>query len=83
VINLQAVGVRLVCLTSGCTSVGAQFAITTFGQKSHPDVPAKFDIHLDLNNDGIDDIVIYNEDIGLATTGGATLADKTASSSRT
>ena len=69
VINLQAVGVRLICLNSGCTSVGAQFAITTFGQRSHPDVPAEFDIHLDLNNDGIDDIVIYNQDIGLATSG--------------
>ena len=74
VINLQAVGVRLVCLTSGCTSVGAQFAITTFGQRSHPDVPAEFDIHLDLNNDGIDDIVIYNQDIGLATSGGTTFS---------
>jgi len=69
VINLRAVGVRLVCLNSTCSSFGAQFAINTFGQRSHPDVPAEFDVHIDVNNDGNDDFVIFNEDIGLATTG--------------
>ena len=69
VINLQATGVRLVCLDQGCTVFGAQFAVTTFGQRSHPDVPAEFDIHLDLNNDRIDDLIIFNGDIGFVTTG--------------
>ncbi len=72
VINLQSVGVRLVCLTSPCSStavLGVQFAITTFGQRSHPDVPAEFDVLLDLNNDGIPDLDIFNADIGLETTG--------------
>jgi minor extracellular serine protease Vpr len=69
VINLQAVGVRPICADSTCATFAAQFAITTFGQRSHPDVPAEFDIHIDINNDGSDDLVIFNEDIGFATTG--------------
>jgi hypothetical protein len=63
--------VRLVCI-GGCNPpatpvYGVQFAITTFGQRSHPDVPAEFDVHIAVN--GIDDFVVFNEDIGLATTG--------------
>jgi subtilisin family serine protease len=71
VINLQAVGIRLACLTSGapCSSYGAQFAITTFGQRSHPDVPAEFDVLVDVNNDGVPDLDLFNADIGLETTG--------------
>jgi subtilisin family serine protease len=71
VINLQAVGIRLACLTSGvpCSSYGAQFAITTFGQRSHPDVPAEFDVLVDVNNDGVPDLDVFNADIGLQTTG--------------
>ncbi len=71
VINLQSVGLRLVCI-SNCTTVpafGVQFAITTFGQRSHPDVPAEFDVRIDVNKDGTDDLVVFNEDIGFATTG--------------
>jgi subtilisin family serine protease len=72
VINLQSVGVRLVCISNPCSSAGnfgVQFAITTFGQRSHPDVPAEFDVLLDLNNDGTPDLDIFNADIGLETTG--------------
>lgn len=69
VINLQAVGVRAVCLAgSPCTSFGAQFAVTTFGQRSHPDVPAEFDVLIDINNDGTPDLDIFTADIGLQTT---------------
>ena len=73
VINLQSTGVRLVCLTSGCATVGVQFAVTTFGQRSHPDVPAEFDIRIDANNDGTDDFVVFNADIGQMTTSTATI----------
>jgi hypothetical protein len=69
VINLQAVGVRGVCLNSPCTTFGAQFAVTTFGQRSHPDVPAEFDVLIDVNNDGINDLDIFTADIGQETTG--------------
>jgi subtilisin family serine protease len=71
VINLQATGVRLVCLTATnpCTSLGAQFAVNTFGQRSHPDVPAEFDVLIDVNHDGVSDFDIFNADIGQETTG--------------
>jgi hypothetical protein len=72
VINLQAVGIRLVCV-GGCTTAspawGVQIGITTYGQRSHPDVPAEFDAYLDVNNDGILDFDVFNGDIGAITTG--------------
>ncbi len=69
VINLQAVGVRLICISPDCSVLGAQFAITTFGQRSHPDVPAEFDVLIDVNGDGVPDLDVFNADIGLITTG--------------
>ena len=69
VINLQAVGVRLICADQACDSLAAQFAITTFGQRSQPDVPAEFDVLIDVNGDGVPDLDVYNQDIGFATTG--------------
>jgi hypothetical protein len=66
-INLKDVGVRLVCLDSVCSTLAAQFAITTFGQRSHPDVPAEFDIYIDINQDGLDDLDIFNADVGFLT----------------
>ena len=71
VVNLRAVGVRPVCVagTTSCTAYGVQFAINTFGQRSHPDVPAEFDVRIDVNNDGTDDLVVFNGDIGQLTTG--------------
>jgi len=71
VVNLQAAGVRLVCIANCSTTpvYGVQFAITTFGQRSHPDVPAEFDVHIDANNDGQDDLVVFNADIGSLSTG--------------
>ncbi len=73
VINLQATGVRLVCIANCSVSpvYGVQFAVTTFGQRSHPDVPAEFDIDIDANNDGVPDFVIFNGDIGFETSGTA------------
>ena len=69
VVNLQAAGVRLICLTSPCSTFGVQFAVTTFGQRSHPDVPAEFDVLIDINQDGTPDLDIFNADIGFETTG--------------
>ena len=71
VINFQAVGIRAVCIAT-CASTpvyGVQFAVTTFGQRSHPDYPAEFDMFIDVNNDGIPDFDVFNTDIGLLTTG--------------
>ncbi|MBV9406593.1 MAG: hypothetical protein JO211_14710, partial [Acidobacteriaceae bacterium] len=69
VINLQAVGVRLICVRSTRSSYAVQFGITTFGQRSHPDVPAEFDVFIDVNNDGVPDLDVFNADIGEITTG--------------
>jgi hypothetical protein len=74
VVNLQAVGVRLVC-TSNCATApvyGVQFAVTTYGQRSHPDYPAEFDVYIDADNNGQDDFVVFNGDIGAFTTGATT-----------
>ena len=71
VINLKATGLRLVCL-SNCNTTpvyGVQFAVTTWGQRSHPDVPAEFDFLIDLNNDGVPDLNVFNGDLGSLTTG--------------
>jgi hypothetical protein len=43
--------------------------VDTFGQRSHTDVPAEFDVSIDTNNDGVADYVVFNGDIGGLTTG--------------
>lgn len=68
-IDLKAVGVRLIDV--GAPAV--QFAITTYGQRSHPSYPAEFDVYVDSNGDGIDDYVIYTGEQGSFASTGATL----------
>jgi subtilisin family serine protease len=63
VIDLKAVGVRQ-------AGTAIQFAIDTFGTRSHPNYPAEFDIFIDTNRDGTDDYVIFNlENGGFAVSG--------------
>jgi hypothetical protein len=63
VIDLKAVGVRQ-------AGANVQFAINTFGQRSHPAYPAEFDIYIDSNNDGTFDYVVFNlENGGFGATG--------------
>ncbi len=69
VINLQAVGVRLVCLSTACAQLWRAIRDHYFGQRSHPDVPAEFDVLIDVNGDGTPDLDVFNADIGLETTG--------------
>lgn len=57
VIDLKAVGVRQ-------AGSAVQFAINTFGARSHPAYPAEFDIYVDSNNDGNFDYVIFNVENG-------------------
>ncbi|PYS20395.1 MAG: hypothetical protein DMG11_29625, partial [Acidobacteria bacterium] len=64
IIDLKAVGARLV------RGPGIQFAVTTFGTRSHPNYPAEFDIYIDSNRDGVFDYVVFNlENGGFAATG--------------
>jgi hypothetical protein len=68
VVDLKAVGVRLVPLGSGVFAL--QFGITTHGERSHPNYPAEFDIYVDTDRDGDADYVIFNsENGGFAVTG--------------
>ncbi len=68
VVDLKSVGARLVPLGGG--QFGMQFAMNTFGARSHPNYPAEFDIFIDVNRDGTDDFVIFNvENGGFAATG--------------
>ena len=63
IIDLKAVGIRAV-------GTNVQFAINTFGQRSHPAYPAEFDIYIDSNNDGTFDYVVFNlENGGFGATG--------------
>jgi subtilisin family serine protease len=57
-IDLRAVGARLV--EPGIL----QFAITTFGRRSHPNYPAEFDVYIDTNRDGAPDYVLFNSEQG-------------------
>ena len=67
VIDLAAVGVRLVDLGG---EPGIQFAVTTFGSRSHPNYPALFDITIDTNLDGVVDYEVFNSELGgFAATG--------------
>jgi subtilisin family serine protease len=70
--NLKEAGIRLVCIANCATntpSFGVQFAITTFEPRSHPDVPAEFDVLIDVNNDGQPDLDVFNGDLGYGSTG--------------
>ena len=66
IIDLKSVGVRLV--DAGTPAI--QFAINTFGVRSHPNYPAEFHVYIDSNRDGVPDYVVFNlENGGFAASG--------------
>lgn len=66
VIDLKYVGARLV--SAGAPAV--QFAINTWGERSHPNYPAEFDVFIDTDRDGTPDYVVFNlENGGVGVTG--------------
>jgi subtilisin family serine protease len=66
-VDLRSVGVRLV--NQGGVP-GVQFGINTFGQRSHPNYPALFDVLIDNNLDGAPDFEVFNQELGgFAATG--------------
>ncbi|SRR6266536_85420 len=68
IVDLKSVGARLVSIGAG--QFGIQFAVNTFGVRSHPNYPAEFDIYIDTNRDGTFDSVIFNaENGGFAASG--------------
>jgi len=66
VIDLKAVGVRLVQIggTAAEPQWGVQFAINTYGQRSHPNYPAGFQVFIDADNNGTDDFVVFTTENG-------------------
>jgi hypothetical protein len=63
IIDLKSVGVRQ-------AGTAIQFGINTFGERSHPNYPAEFDIYIDANRDGTPDFVVFNlENGGFGATG--------------
>lgn len=62
IIDLKSAGARLVSL--GGDLFGVQFAVNTFGERSHPNYPAQFTVFVDNNNDGTDDFVVFNGESG-------------------
>lgn len=56
--DLRAVGVRVV-------GNDLEFGVTTYGEPSHPLYPAGFDIFVDRDNDGWDDLWLFSSDQGL------------------
>jgi subtilisin family serine protease len=70
-INLHAVGVRLLCADNACTSFNVQFAINTYDWRAHPDVPAEFEVAIDIDGDGVADVYLYNGDLGQLTGAGS------------
>lgn len=68
IIDLKYAGARLVSIGGG--QYGIQFAINTYGSRTHPAYPGEFDIYIDSDRDGNDDFVIYNaENGGFGATG--------------
>lgn len=59
VIDIKEVGVRQV------GSV-AQFAISTYGRRAHPNYPAEFDVYIDTNRDGTTDYIVFTSELSLA-----------------
>jgi subtilisin family serine protease len=63
IVDLQSVGVRhLPAAVFGADFL--EFAISTFGRRSHPNYPAGFEVDIDTNNDGTADYAVFNAENG-------------------
>jgi subtilisin family serine protease len=69
VIDLRSVGVRF--LPESLVGLDVlEFAMSTYGRRSHPNYPAEFDIYIDTTGDGIPDFVAFNaENAGFGASG--------------
>ncbi|MGE0581905.1 MAG: S8 family serine peptidase [Steroidobacteraceae bacterium] len=73
VVDLQAIGARLVGLPASLGGLGLQVAVSTWGTRAHPSYPAELDVYLDVNADGIDDVMMYTSEAGGFAATGQTL----------
>lgn len=67
IIDLAAVGVR----DGGGGTI--QFGIATYDRRTVLTYPAEFDVYIDSNNDGTDDYVLYNAELGTFASTGQTV----------
>ena len=68
-IDLRSVGVRHLPAASFGEDF-LEFAMNTFGRRAHTAYPAEFDVLIDVDNDGTDDFVVFNAELGaFASTG--------------
>jgi hypothetical protein len=65
-IDLRSVGVRL-------AGSAVQFAINTYGARSHPVYPGGFEVDIDTNGDTIPDFAVYNIELGTFASSGQTV----------
>jgi minor extracellular serine protease Vpr len=83
IVDLRSTGARYlpedVCgVAGGCV----EFAISTYGRRSHPNYPATFEVGVDNNADGVEDFVVFNTELtGFAATGQNVVAVRPATSS--
>ncbi|MFN5166246.1 MAG: S8 family serine peptidase [Pseudomonadota bacterium] len=72
VIDLRAVGVRLVQIggTNEAPVWGIQFAVNTWGARSHPNYPAGFAVQIDVNNDGTPEFEAFTTESGTFASSG-------------
>ncbi|MFN0170449.1 MAG: S8 family serine peptidase [Bryobacteraceae bacterium] len=75
VVDLRAAGMRFLANGGGAGVDVLQFGVTTWGERSHPNYPAEFDVFLDVNNDGTDDYVVYNGESGAPFSSGANVTN--------
>jgi hypothetical protein len=68
--DLAAVGVRL---NYDAGEPVVQFAINTYGRRAHPAYPGRFDVLIDVDNDGTFDFNVFNAENGDFDTTGETL----------
>lgn len=49
-----------------------EFAVSTFGSRSHPAYPAEFDVYVDRDDDGTADVVLFTQEEGSFASSGRT-----------
>jgi subtilisin family serine protease len=64
IVDLRSVGVRLLPDALGPGVDAVQFAVNTWGARSHPNYPAEFDVFIDSDNNGTDDFVVFTTENG-------------------
>lgn len=70
-IDLRAVGVRAVSIGGG--AFGAQFAVNTWGARTHPNYPAQISLFIDQDGDGTDDFEVWTQENGAFASSGQNL----------